>query len=55
MDSEKKVVNGCLVDGYGNVQRAGEVVGGVFPWCATFHGAEHAKSLEFSDLAKITV
>ena len=55
LDPEKKVIDGCLVDGCGNVQKVGEVIEGVFLRCTTFYGAEHAKSLEFLDLAKISV
>ena len=49
----KNFVDLCLFDGAANMQKAGEVLGALYPRISCLHGAEHVMSLYFNDIFKI--
>ena len=53
LDPHKSLVDLLYFDGASNVQKAGSIIGAVYPRVTCLHGAEHVVSLFFSDICKI--
>ena len=52
LDPDKLYTDLVLFDGASNVQKAGEIIGAIYPRVTCLAGAEHVISLFFSDVAK---
>ena len=54
LDPQKSLVDLLYFDGASNVQKAGSIIGAIYPRVTCLHGAEHVVSLFFSDISKIS-
>lgn len=54
LDPHKTLVDLLYFDGASNVQKAGSIIGAIYPRVTCLHGAEHVVSLFFSDICKIS-
>jgi hypothetical protein len=54
LDPNKTLVDLLYFDGASNVQKAGSILGAVYPRVTCLHGSEHVVSLFFGDICKIS-